>query len=51
MLFLTPTPPSTINAPEPVSVADVELVIVIALVVLAPKSVTSCKFCRDGPGS
>jgi hypothetical protein len=51
ILFCTPRPPAMISAPEPVLDAAVELVIVIALVVLAPKSVTSCKSCNVGPGS
>lgn len=47
----TPTPPDTINAPDAVFVAEVVFVIIIVLLVDAPKSVTSCKSCNDGPGS
>lgn len=47
----TPNPPLIINAPDPVLVAAVVFVMVIAFVVTAPKSVTSCKFCNTGPGS
>jgi hypothetical protein len=48
---LTPIPPLTINAPEEVLIVAVVFVMVIAFVVVDPKSVTSCKSCSDGPGS
>lgn len=48
---LTPTPPLTTNAPDPVFDDTVVLVMVIWLFVDAPKSVTSCKSCNVGPGS
>lgn len=51
MLPITPTPPLTINAPDPLFTAAVEFVMVITFDVVAPKSVTSCKFCNVGPGS
>ena len=46
-LLPIPIPPSTINAPLSVAVVSVRSVILIALFVVAPKSVTVCKLAVD----
>ena len=46
-LPLIPTPPETINAPVVVEVDDVVLVMLTALSVVAPNSVTVCKEAVD----
>lgn len=48
---LIPTPPLTINAPDEVVLDTVVLVMVIAFVVVDPRSVTSCKSSNVGAGS